>query len=633
MRQLGAAFIVAVLIALIPAILETALSDPVSRPTPGDFLYGIDVHWLLALVAVVLARLVALRRSPRTFFTLGLAFQLAIEGGLTAGFWFGTRAGFLPSPATATGKAALIAFGGGCGLAGLAVGIVAGRRGFARWMERLADGFLGRLGAVACGLLVVANLVALAVARPHRPSVVVRPDAEKLQRPDVLVILVDTLRRDHLSWWGYGRPTSPNLDRFFDDSIVFTNAYTPSTWTMPSVASLFTGRYPTSHRIDDPTDALPRSLPTLAEHFRSYGYATGGFVGNNLMTRYNGFSQGFAHYYPRELPYWCRNLRTAGEKILKQLLQQPDVANRAGPIARAAVRWLRATPGKPHFAYLHFMDPHSPYTPPRAARERVAPGAPPGPINPPELRQFNERLRGTGCADWSCIEDPPTLPDRDLLGMIANYDGEILAVDDAFGVLMAGLAELGYLETCHIVFCTDHGEEFGDHRGWFHRASIHDEMIACPLAYRPPGGVAGGRTMARPIPMIDIIPTLCGQVGIETPPQHQGRKIPEVSGDPPPAYTWPVLSETPPYLYALRLRNWKAIRQGPTASPQWLLFDLDRDPLERTDLAAELPDTLGLLREYLEELTATLARQGEVFTPSAENPELLRRLRDLGYID
>ncbi len=633
MRPPGAAFALAALVAVAIAILEAVLPNPGVRRTAGDFLYGIDVHLLLAIVAVGLARLVTLRRTPAAFFTLALAFQLAIEGGLTAGFWFGKGAAFLAPPGTRPGMTEVAAFGAACGMAGLGLGFALGRWGLSRLMVRWSGGVLGRAGALAGALLLAANVIALAVARPRPETFTVRPGADAQPRPDVVLILVDTLRRDHLSRWGYPRPTSPNLDRFFDECIVCTNVYTPSNWTLPSVASLFTGRYPSNHRVIKPSDVLPEALPTLAEHFRSYGYLTGGFIGNNLIMDCNGFLQGFGHHYPGELPYWFRNLHTAGERLLRRYLQHTDVAERAGSIVQATLRWLRSTPGRPHFAYLHIMDPHSPYTPPRGARNRVAPGIPGGPIDPPLWSEFGKQAERAGCHDWGCLENPPTLSDSALAGMVANYDGEIRAVDEAFGVLMAGLAELGYLDGCHIIFCTDHGEEFGDHRGWFHGASIYEEMIACPLAYRPPGGVKGGRIVARPIPLIDIIPTLCARIGIEPLPLDQGSEIPEVTGAASPEYALPVLSEAPPCLYALRLRGWKLVRRGPKTSPDYQLFDLDRDPLERTDLAAQWPDTLAMLRGYLDDLTVTFGRRSEKEIPAAENPELLRRLRDLGYID
>jgi len=633
MRPLGAAFVLAGLIAVAVAILETAVPDTGTHRAVGDYLYGIDLHLLLAIAAVGLARVVTLRRNPAVFFTLALALQLGIEGGLTAGYWFGKDAGFLPPPTTPTGKTALAAFAAACALTGLGLGFAAGRSGLSRLMVRLAGSRLGWAGSLAAALVLGANIIALAVTRPREEPIAVRPDADAQERPNVILILVDTLRRDHLSQWGYPRPTSPNLDRFFGESVVFSNAYTPSNWTLPSVASLFTGRYPSSHRVIKPSDVLPETLPTLAEHFRSYGYLTGGFIGNNLIMRCNGFLQGFAYGYPRDLPYWFRNLHTAGERLLKRCLRQPDVANHARLIVQAALQWLRSTPGQPHFAYLHIMDPHSPYTPPRAVRNRIAPGTPSGPTDPPLWSEFGKRAEESGCHDWGCLENPPTLSDSALAGMVANYDGEILGVDDAFGVLMAGLADLGYLDTCHIIFCSDHGEEFGDHGGWFHGASIYHEMIACPLAYRPPGGVASPRIVARPIPLVDIVPTLCAQIGIEPLPLHQAREIPELSGDPRPEYSLPVLSEAPPCLYALRLRNWVLIQRGPKTSPVWQLFDLDHDPCEQTDLAAQWPDTLAMLRGCLADLTATLARRTEEDVPAASNPELLRRLRDLGYID
>jgi arylsulfatase A-like enzyme len=157
-------------------------------------------------------------------------------------------------------------------------------------------------------------------------------------------------------------------------------------------------------------------------------------------------------------------------------------------------------------------------------------------------------------------------------------------------------------------------------------------MVACPLAYRPPGGMRHAQVVERPIAMLDIVPTLLGQLGLEIPSDHQGRQIPELLGQPSPSWGLPVLSEMPPFLYSLRLRNWKLIRRGSVHDPEWQLFDLTSDPSEQADVSAALPDTTAMLRSLMEDLVSAHVDLSDGDREVNENPELLRRLRDLGYV-
>jgi arylsulfatase A-like enzyme len=629
-RAWGAVFLATAPWALAAGIFESAVSDRYVPPRFGDILYGANLHVLLAAVACLVVGLVARRSSVRKLGGLALGSVLGVEGGVVGGYWAGTVPGF-PHFYLLAGKllTAGVALGGA--LLGILAGrLLAGRLSAASW-DRLARSSAGICGlALMAGLLVLNAVIAVA-SYPRPVKAAVRADAAARERPDVILILVDTLRRDHLGYFGYERPTSTRLAQFFDQSYVFTHAYTPSTWTTPSVASLFTGLYPTSHGVLSAIHALPQGLPTLAEHFRSYGYATGGFVGNQILTARNGFSQGFEFFFPQEPPFWCHHLRTAFERIAKQATR-PSMVSQGWRLNVEARRWLEHATGRPRFAYVHYVEPHSPYEPPSKNRDAVAPDAPPGPKDPPLFRDYRSALRGSDCCDWECLADPPTLPPADLTGMIANYDGEVHRADRYVGTLLRFLDELGMLDRCHIIFCTDHGEEFFEHHGWFHGNSIYEEITGCPLAYRPPGGLPGPVRIDRPVAQLDLVRTLFTMLAMEPPPMHQGREIPELLGGEPPVPAPPVLSELPPTLYSLRHGNWKLIQRGSQSAPDWRLFDLAHDAAEQNDLAGAYPDTLRMLRGWLDDIVATHARvmvQPGVIT---DDPEMLRDLRNLGYI-
>jgi arylsulfatase A-like enzyme len=629
---MGVAIWLTALVALAAAAVETlALRSPALGP-PGlrDFAYALDLH-LLAAVAISFGLRILFRRAAEVSFpAIALGGMLALELGVVGVHWL-TKAPFLPRFFTPAGRlVAAIA----C-IAAIVVAIVA-----ARWIARRlrretwirwTRGLGGAAGIGLAVVLVALNAVLFLTAMPRAQRSVVRADAATQPRPDVFIILVDALRRDHVSYFGYPRPTSPNIDRLLGESVVFTEASTPSTWTVPTVASLVTGLYPSSHQVTSEMSRIPDEAPSLAEHFRSYGYRTGAFVANEILTRSNGFGQGFETFFPASPPWWTHHQRTAFERLATRI-RRPASATQGGRINLEFLRWLRATPNQPHFAYLHYLNPHSPYTPSAEDLEAVAPGAPRGPADPPLFHKYASLLGDPACRDWECLESPPTLPPDQLAGMVARYDGEIHQTDRRIGALLDELGRMGELDRCHLLFLTDHGEEFGDHHGWYHGNSIYQEMIASPIAYRPPGGIAGGRTIARPTAELDLLMTLCRMLKLERPPLHQGREIPELLGQPAPAIAPPVLSEIPPHLYALRQGPWKLIRRGSPHTPDWRLYNLLEDPGEQRDVAGSFPDTLAALRGYLEGRLAELEQMKLMEIATTTDPELLERLRSLGYI-
>jgi arylsulfatase A-like enzyme len=631
-RSMGVAIWLTALVALAAGLIEVFGPRPMDPSAPGlrDLPYALDLH-LLAAVGVTLGLRALFRRAAETTFpSIALGGMLMLELGVVGVHWL-IKVPFLPRFYTPAGKAvAAIAF-----LAAIVLGLVLARlvaRALRRetWI-RWTRGLWGVSGIGLAIAILGLNAVLFLTAMPRPVRSAVRSYAAGHPRPDVFIILVDTLRRDHLSYFGYPRPTSPNIDRLLSESVVFTAASTPSTWTIPSVASLFTGLYPTSHQVTGATNRIAADAPLLAEHFRSYGYRTGAFVANQIVTRRNGYGQGFEAFFPPSPPWWTYHQLTAFERLASRV-RKPASASQGWRINQEFLRWLKATPDQPHFAYLHYLDPHSPYEPPAEDLQAVAPDAPRGPADPPRIRAYVNQIRDPTCRDWECLESPPSLPPEELAGMIARYDAEIRYTDRMIGALLDKLGRTGALERCHILFLTDHGEEFADHHGWSHGNSIYEEMIGCPMAYRPPGGRPGGGTIARPTPELDLLLTLCRILGLDDPPLHQGREIPELLGRPAPATVPPVLSEIPPHLYALRQGPWKLIRRGSTHSPDWRLYNLQDDPGELHDVADTYPDTLAALRGYLEGRLAELAKVTLMEISSTTDPELLERLRSLGYI-
>jgi len=609
-------------------VVETTLTLRAFAPSFLELLYGFNVHLVMALAVIVMTRAILWKLADRHFVPAATAIYILAELTFTAGFWI-LKAPWAPRLSSSSGKLFAVAIVTILSLTGLQM-IIVSVRGLSsnRW-HAMASGSVGRAGAAFLALAVVANIALGAALYPRgngTPDTVLNERTGTL--PDVFIILVDTLRRDHLSAFGYERATSRNLDRFNSESFVFDAAYTPSNKTVPSVVSLFTGLYPTSHGTIGPFQGFPEGVPTLAEHFHSRGYETAAFVANMLVSVERGFGRGFETFSPPGMPWWCYHGRT-GIEALMAYLYVPRDAGSGYRVTREFFDWLDSKVGRPRFAYLHFMEPHSSYSPPQKDFAAVAEGQPAGPDTPPMFHDFaaeDDRV------DWESLPDRPTMTKEDLEGMVARYDGEIHFVDRHFGRVIDGLRERGVFENSHVVFLTDHGEELGDHGGWFHGHSIYEELTGSPLSYRPPAGVSGGRLIERPVNLLDLTATLLEVLEMEPMALHQGRAIPELLGRPRPGTRSSVVSSLPPHLYSCRLGPWKLVRAGDPADPTDRLFNLTADPREQNDLAGLLPDTLDMMRDSLEVNVLWRTAAGIDADHSRMDPETLERLRSLGYI-
>jgi arylsulfatase A-like enzyme len=416
-------------------------------------------------------------------------------------------------------------------------------------------------------------------------------------RPNVLVFMVDTLRRDHLSVYGYGRPTSPELERFAAGAVVFEDAWTQSSWTSPTVASLFTGEHPSAHAIRDHHVSLAPGFVTLAEHLQQRGYRTSGLVVNPGVGKRGGFEQGFEEY--RFLP----------------------LANAEEVVGEALAR----TTGGPWFLYLHLMDTHYPYT-----------KAPP-PFDALVLSPEGVALRPEALSIAKLRRRKLVPTPAELSYLRSLYDSEIAYVDHAFGRLLQGLRQRGLHDGALIVFISDHGEEFADHGGYYHGHSLYSELTRAAMLVKPPGRI-GPRTARAPAQTVDVYPTIAAAVGAPR-DDLPGRNLwPLLSGAAAAEDPGPVFSETElrARLRSIVVGGHKLVledrREAGLADLLWL-YDLAADPEERVDRRMREP----LRTEYL---AATLRRHLELTrrrSAGAErralDPETIRELQALGYVD
>jgi arylsulfatase A-like enzyme len=423
----------------------------------------------------------------------------------------------------------------------------------------------------------------------------------RVERPNVVVYLIDSLRADRLGCYGYGKPVSPAIDAFAESALVFDNATANSSWTKSAVASIFTGLWPASHQAITREDKLPAAAFTLAEALREAGYATVGFSTNPSIAEEFGFEQGFDQ------------------------LTLLGIETYADELSAQAAEWLRAFDGeRPFFLYLHTLDPHDPYLPPPGERERFSPDV------PAEFAARTDkvvnRLNRTATRRAEAGET--------LASLEALYDGEIAANDRAFGQLMEILEQSGELRDTVIIVVADHGEDFGEHGVWRHGSRLTRESLRVPLLIRLPGDHRTGREPSL-VQQVDILPTLLELLELEAPRPVEGESLlPLFAGRSRPAADDPAfvyVRFNPPSRFGVIWRGWKLVSQARGARGASRLFHLESDPQEGEDVSGRFP----VMRDFLQAMVARklLDREhlltGEQTEISAETESALRAL---GYI-
>jgi arylsulfatase A-like enzyme len=430
--------------------------------------------------------------------------------------------------------------------------------------------------------------------------------------PNMVVILVDTLRADRLGVYGNQRGLTPFMDELASRGTVFTNAYAPSSWTCPSVASLFTSRFASQHGVNDFDAKLADSEVTFAEVLTDRGYVAGGFSANLRMQGTYGYGQGFAEWHAYMGSHDGNGIKPRG-KVLR----------------RESLGWLRpaasAEPKPPLFLYLQYMEPHTPYDPIEPFRSTFGRGS-----SAVDEKRAHEKLMAMR-----------RLSDAEIERLESLYDGEVAAVDAEIRVLFAELEQLGFLENALIVVTADHGEEFGEHGVMLHGFTLFNGAMRVPLIIVAPG-FGGGRVVDDNVSLVDVAPTLLELAGIPAPPSFEGRSlVPLMSSPFSPIGLWTklvaapdVIGEIEPYGDSDRRRHAQAIVSGANkllVSPkgETSLFDLSKDPAEVAPLDGSDPSRL-LTR--LTDLRAELKAHAVATTQGQPIDDATKeKLRALGY--
>ena len=460
------------------------------------------------------------------------------------------------------------------------------------------------------------------------------PDGERPQ--GVIFIWADTLRRDHLPFYGYSRPTAPVLARLASEGTLFEDSIAQASWTKASGPSMMTSLYPTSTGVQSFNDILPSSANTLAEAFRKEGRATLALTSIPFVGQFSHMHQGFEE------------------------LHEPGALDRGGRFrlktARPAVDrllpWLDDHRDVPFYVLLHVADPHSPFRPEppydslfsdpggHAEHERQMERVKPLIRNPnmrPRIMPTREELVAAGI-------DPQAYIAREK----DWYDGSIRAMDTELGRVIERLRELGLDRRTLVVFTSDHGEEFLEHGKTFHQQTAYGELANVPLFFWWPGRVPAGKRVPEMVQSIDIMPTLLELSGVPVPGGIQGASlVPFLKGERNPAWPRPAVTEASGRMaatqeeveesFAIALEGWKLVHhpRRPAGRPEYELFDRRRDPLDQVDLAPEHPDVVERLAKELHawrKLAESMRLPPDSQLAGSLNAEELERLRALGYI-
>lgn len=417
------------------------------------------------------------------------------------------------------------------------------------------------------------------------------------KRPNVLFILIDTLRSDHLGYHGYRRQTSPALDLLAREGLTFADCYSVSNWTIPTIASLFTGRnpaalFPEVHVREVMKIPLPTTVSTLAEVLKADGYRTVGVSAHPAIGSTQEFDRGFENF----VPIW----QTRGGK------------GRWGPVTREAYfedvsRILRQEDPRPFFVYLHIVYPHLPYDPPEPYLTMF------GPAHTRDVRAQREK-------------------------MINAYDGEIRYTDDLVRDILSMMTKEKLTSSTVVFVTSDHGEEFWEHGRFEHGQTFYDEVVKVPLIISGPPSLIGSPRLVRgAVSNIDIFPTVLEVTGARSRDRPAGRSLlrfrdPSVDPDNRPIFI------TNPHRFdyhgsALVQGNLKFHFYPTLRRNRQRLFDLTVDRGEKRNIAVKRRSAATELREMSRTHRRQNARRRNGQTRRAvPDPGVIEGMKSLGYL-
>jgi arylsulfatase A-like enzyme len=433
--------------------------------------------------------------------------------------------------------------------------------------------------------------------------------------PNVILISIDTLRADHLGCYGYHRNTTPNIDLLSKDSVLFENAYSTTSWTLPAHISLLTSLYTNKHKTYSLLQKIDPKIPLLSNYLRKNQYYTAAITGGGFVGYYYGFAKGFDTF---------KDFKAAGDLSIRD--------DEAELLYKLASQWLEENKNKKFFLFLHTYQPHDPYLLPSHIKKAF--------VNENDKWQeifFSRLLINKDRYEISFSE-------QDKENIINLYDSEEYFV----GPLLKKLKELNVFDNTLIIILSDHGEEFYDHHAWIHGHSLYNELTKIPLIIKFPNNLFKNTRVENPVRMIDIMPTILDYLNLNyKSTKLDGKSLLQIIRHKTS------LSRTffvdlafdknnYPSIIGAYTGNYKLIANIEVRSPfveKILydnffveLYDLEKDPLEKNNLAKYqnynkiINRILPNIQTYISEIKIENATEVKI------NPELYERLKALGYI-
>jgi len=507
-------------------------------------------------------------------------------------------------------------------------------------------------GNVRVAIMAAAGLVIVAAAFFFVPSF-------GEDKPNIIIISIDTLRHDHLGYRGYtpeNKSPSPFIDTLAREGAVFTRASSTTTWTLPGHCAMLTGTPDQVHGVVDDRIPYDARITTITQALNDLGYATGGFFSAPYMHRFFGFSRGFDKYwscmsedtmYDRLNEWKDMSKEQASEEVaIREVKSHLDVTS--DTVTNKALFFAKTHKDEPLFLFLHYFDVHNDYLP-----------------RPPFDKRFDP-----GYSGWvdgrAVLRNPDIKPDMDpadLKHLIALYDGEIAWVDHNISKLFESI-DSEILENSIVVITSDHGEEFFEHGMVGHRGNLYDPTLRIPLLFWSPGRIPQGMILDAPVRIYDIFPTVFDLAGYTAPDTVYGTSLAPLLRNEPfkPEPVMAELVDLPPEarqtgefrkylsyqnnsfkLIKIERRKWSPDNaidfNGELLEESYELYNIDDDPNELNNLYSSAPEMAEVvMRAYEKELDrmaihrAKINEAGPINRSSQDLPEWMTdRLEQLGY--
>ncbi len=464
---------------------------------------------------------------------------------------------------------------------------------------------------------------------PPGPAANLDPPVDR-PTPNIIMVMIDTLRADCLGCYGNTSGNTPNIDEIAAQGVTIQRVISAAPWTQPSIASFFSSLYPGVHKVVNYAQAFNAtfrgkakvvvfddSFETLAESLQVRGYATAAFVANPFILSEYGFAQGFDHFDSR-----FANNTTPGRVVND-----------------AAVEWIQQRDvDKPFFAYLHYMDPHGPYDAEAQFLNPLLDGIEQMPNKTTLTDKQFESLKYLLNLPKGYLADKER---HDRLNhyreyWMARYQAGVRQADHHLGGLAAKLSELGLWEDAYIIITSDHGEALCEHDLWEHGWSVHHTDAHIPMVLRWPTGLPSGVRVQKMLRSIDLMPTILDHLGLTGPAGMQGTTMAPFFENRPPSTTLDAFIESVKMgqeQKGIYVGNFKLMT---TPATRWMgLYDIDVDPYEQHNLLGQYPQRVNELKSLLQQQLTINQSRAQGFIPATANltKEQRDRLRSLGYIE